>query len=273
MRMLERSRERRYPDARAAQRDLEAVLADRGGVPSSAALSEFMSVLFRETLEKRVFVENTMTAVIPLTGTAMRQAPTVIEAPPPVLIPQAITAPIPSRSGAMAMLGVALGLIVGVGATVWYSKRPAPRAIVAGEGAQKPPPGPLPLVEPVPLVTELGPAHDGGVETQPATAVERPLAPMEIRHGRVQRQVKFGYIAINTEPWTNVKLGGRLLGTTPLRDMKLPVGQHKLTFENPQMHLRITVKVDVREGQHTQHRFMLQRAPGGSWSVARHLTL
>src|SRR5215831_4900162 len=183
MRMLERSRERRYPDARAAQRDLEAVLADRGGVPSSAALSEFMSVLFRETLEKRVFVENTMTAVIPLTGTAVRQAPTVIEAPPPsTSAPQpAITAPLPSRSGAMAMLGVALGLVVGVGATVWYSKRtPPPRAIVAGEGEKKPQPGPLPVVEPVPLVTELGPARDGGVETQPASAVERPLAPMEI---------------------------------------------------------------------------------------------
>ena len=170
------------------------------------------------------------------------------------------------------MLGVALGLVVGVGATVWYSRRQptGPRAIVAAEA---PKPKQLPVVEPVPEVTELGPAHDGGVETSPASAVERPLSPMEIRHGRLQRQVKFGFIAINTEPWTNVKLGGRLLGTTPLRDLKLPVGQHKLTFENPQMHLRITVKVDVHENQHAQHRFMLQRGAGGNWTVARHLTL
>ena len=277
MRLLERNRERRYPDARAAQRDLEAVLADRGGVPSSAALSEFMSVLFRETLEKRVFVENTMTAVIPLTGTAVRQAPTVIESPPQSVsgpVPPPTTAQVPaSRSGAMAMLGVALGLVVGVGATVWYSKRqPAPRAIVAVENGSQTPPRQMPVVEPVPEVTELGPARDGGVESPTSTAVERPLSPMEIRHGRLQRQVKYGYVAINTEPWTNVKLGGRVIGTTPLRDVKLPVGQHKVTFENPQMKLRLTVKLDVREGQHAQHRFMLQKGAGG-WTVARHLTL
>src|SRR5215470_11069961 len=46
MRALERDREHRYPDARALQRDLEAAVSDRGGVPSSAALSEFMSLLF-----------------------------------------------------------------------------------------------------------------------------------------------------------------------------------------------------------------------------------
>src|SRR5262249_50213305 len=154
------------------------------------------------------------------------------------------------------MLGVALGLVVGVGATVWYSRRgrPAPRPGRAPGNAD---PRPAAAGEAGPERVALGPAHDRGRGASPACPADSPLAPMEIRHGHVQRQVKFGYIAINTERWTNVKLGGRVLGPTPLRDMKLPVGQHKLTFENPQMHLRITVKVDVHENQHAQHRFML----------------
>jgi hypothetical protein len=119
---------------------------------------------------------------------------------------------------------------------------------------------------------ELGPARDAaGLPLAPPTAVERPLEPMAFRHGRQQRSIKYGYIAINTEPWTNVRLGGRQLGLTPLREIKLPVGQHRLTFENPQSHLRITVRVDVQEGKHA-HRFMFKRS-GSGWSVERHLTL
>jgi serine/threonine-protein kinase len=292
MRALERNREHRYPDARGLQRDLEAVLADRGGVPSNAALSEFMAVLFRESLAKRVFTESTMTAVIPLTGTQVPRAPTIIEAPPPerAATPQPPVMPVVTtsapRAGAMGILGVVLGLAVGVGATVWYSKRiqPTPMTIVAGE----PQPGHFEtsstaaaggglLVEQRPVVTELPPppaaaGHDAAVEPPP-TATERPLAPMEIRHGRVQHSVKFGYLAINTEPWTNVRVGSRVLGATPLRDVKLPVGPQKVTFENPSLKLRLTVKVDVQEGKRAQHRFMLQQRSGGSWVVVRHMVL
>ncbi|HJZ85278.1 MAG TPA: protein kinase [Polyangia bacterium] len=285
MRSLERNRERRYPDARALQRDLESVLADRGGVPSNAALSEFMSLLFKETLEKRIFVESTMTAVIPMTGTQVRAAPTVVEAPPPAertggpgpWSAAGTTQVAAPRAGAMGILGVALGLVVGVMATVWYSRSHTvrPAAIAQDQGAQ-----PSFVMTPVqpPEVMELGPIPDGAspkgpqAPSTPETGVERRLDPMAIRHARVQRSVKFGYVAINTEPWSNVRIGGRLLGATPVREVKLPVGRHKFTFENASLKLRVTVPVDVQEGKHVQHRFMLQRA-GSGWTVARHLQL
>jgi hypothetical protein len=94
---------------------------------------------------------------------------------------------------------------------------------------------------------------------------------MSFRQGRLTRAVKYGLLAITTEPWTNVRIGGRLLGPTPLRDVKLPVGPQRLSFENPALGLRVSVKVDVEEGRHT-HRFMLSRG-GHGWTVARHLAL
>src|SRR5262249_48358914 len=82
MRALERDRTKRYSTARALQADLEAALAPQGGVPSSAALSEFMSSLFGATLEQRVFVDESMTAVIPMTKAGVTLAPTVFDSPP-----------------------------------------------------------------------------------------------------------------------------------------------------------------------------------------------
>jgi serine/threonine protein kinase len=260
LRTLARERDRRYPDARALQRDLEALLAQRGGVPSSAALSEFMSVLFRETLAKRVFVENTMTAVIPL-GTQLGPAPTIVESPPEFVEP---TVPVnPRTAGLVGGIGVALGLLVGVVATVWFSRHPATPSVVAATADLGP------LVEPLPV--QESPAESSG--GTPETAVERPVEPMAIRRaGRMHRAFKYGFVSLNTEPWSNVRIDGRPVGPTPIRELKLPAGPHKLSFENVALKLRVTVHLEVGENKHVQHRFMLQKR-GSSWTIARHLQL
>jgi hypothetical protein len=93
---------------------------------------------------------------------------------------------------------------------------------------------------------------------------------MAIRHGRPPRSVHVGALTIESEPRASVKLGGRTLGSTPLRDLSLPVGMHKLLLENARLQLRVVVKVEVREEPRTE-RFVLRRA-GGHWVIARHVT-
>ena len=42
-----------------------------------------------------------------------------------------------------------------------------------------------------------------------------------------------GTLAISTTPWSQVYLGNRLLGTTPLTNVRLPAGRHTLTLRAP----------------------------------------
>jgi hypothetical protein len=42
-----------------------------------------------------------------------------------------------------------------------------------------------------------------------------------------------GRLTVRTIPWSRVYEGSRLLGTTPLADLPLAAGGHRLTFVNP----------------------------------------
>jgi serine/threonine-protein kinase len=62
-----------------------------------------------------------------------------------------------------------------------------------------------------------------------------------------------GVISINAQPWADVSLNGRPLGTTPLANVSVPVGSHELVFRHPQMGERkrsvtVTASTPVRIG-------------------------
>ncbi len=62
----------------------------------------------------------------------------------------------------------------------------------------------------------------------------------------------FGQVTVRTTPWTEVWLGGRLLGTTPLFQVKLPAGVHMFRFKNPKMGINMLKKVKVRTEKTTK---------------------
>jgi hypothetical protein len=53
-----------------------------------------------------------------------------------------------------------------------------------------------------------------------------------------------GLLNINAAPWAEVSVDGRALGTTPLGNIRLPLGNHDVTFHHPQLGDR-TVRVLV----------------------------
>lgn len=59
----------------------------------------------------------------------------------------------------------------------------------------------------------------------------------------------FGLVDVNSDPWSEVRIGGRLLGNTPLVKLRLPVGRHTLSFRNPRSGVVKNVEVDVRSGE------------------------
>ncbi|GAB4306361.1 MAG: hypothetical protein Kow0090_21590 [Myxococcota bacterium] len=60
---------------------------------------------------------------------------------------------------------------------------------------------------------------------------------------------KFGYLEINTIPWTYISIDGRSINkTTPLIGYKLEAGEHTITLENPSFGVKKVIKVDIPAG-------------------------
>lgn len=67
-----------------------------------------------------------------------------------------------------------------------------------------------------------------------------------------------GFLTLDTIPWSNVALGNRRLGTTPLIRFRLPSGEHNLTLTNPEQGIRSTYRVVVQPGETTARRIAIQ---------------
>lgn len=67
-----------------------------------------------------------------------------------------------------------------------------------------------------------------------------------------------GLLNLDTNPWSTVSVGGRVLGTTPLVGASLPVGTHTLVLANPELGLKTTYQVTIAAGKTTARRVGLE---------------
>lgn len=68
----------------------------------------------------------------------------------------------------------------------------------------------------------------------------------------------FGFLILDTVPWSQVSLDGRSLGTTPILRERLPAGPHTLLLVNPERGLRQRYRVTIRPGETTRRRVGLE---------------
>ena len=61
-----------------------------------------------------------------------------------------------------------------------------------------------------------------------------------------------GRLTLSTDPWTHVSLNGKLLGDTPLIELPLPAGRHRLQLKNEQAKIDVAIEVEVKAGQLTK---------------------
>jgi eukaryotic-like serine/threonine-protein kinase len=95
-----------------------------------------------------------------------------------------------------------------------------------------------------PRIATPRPAGGGGGEARPAAAAGGT-----------------GTLRINTRPWSQVFVDGRLIGNTPQMNITLPAGRHTVTLVNPEFNIRQTVQVEITAGQTETRVLTLQ--PGG----------
>jgi hypothetical protein len=59
------------------------------------------------------------------------------------------------------------------------------------------------------------------------------VLPAPKRVARRPAPPSVGYVNVFAEPWAHVYVGSRRVGTTPLRKLALPAGEHRLKLVNP----------------------------------------
>jgi len=121
------------------------------------------------------------------------------DAPIPVL---------PPRGRHWWIMGVASALFLVAAGSLWFalstSRLPTESAVVS----------PVPVAPPEP------PSLD--VERAPTAAAHPPAAPPKLPPARV---------VVSSMPWAELYVDGRLVGNTPVTDLRLPAGQHRLRLE------------------------------------------
>jgi serine/threonine-protein kinase len=60
-----------------------------------------------------------------------------------------------------------------------------------------------------------------------------------------------GTLRINSRPWSQVYVDGRLIGNTPQMNVPLSPGSHSLKLVNPQLGMSKTLKIKIQNGQVT----------------------
>lgn len=58
------------------------------------------------------------------------------------------------------------------------------------------------------------------------------------------------FISINSRPWANVYINGKLVKATPIIKHSLPAGSYKIQFKNPKFNIDKTFPVDLKPGEH-----------------------
>jgi eukaryotic-like serine/threonine-protein kinase len=92
---------------------------------------------------------------------------------------------------------------------------------------------------------------------QPATG--SPSAPLAAGPGSgAAPSAEFGYLTLDTSPWSNVSAGGTTLGQTPIVRARLPAGTHTLVLVNPDQNLTTRYQVRIEPGKTTVRRIGLE---------------
>ena len=110
------------------------------------------------------------------------------------------------------IMGVASALFLVAAGSLWFAFSTPPLPTKSA------------VFSPVPVAPPEQPSLD--VERAPPAAADLPPAPPRLPPTRTPARV-----VVNSMPWAELYVDGRLVGNTPVVDLRLPAGQHRLRLE------------------------------------------
>jgi serine/threonine-protein kinase len=79
-------------------------------------------------------------------------------------------------------------------------------------------------------------------------------------HKRQPRPRGRGWLNLNSVPWAKVYIDGDYRGETPIQELALPAGRHRVRLVNPSMELSSSLVVQVRPDVTVTHVVNLRHA-------------
>jgi hypothetical protein len=58
-----------------------------------------------------------------------------------------------------------------------------------------------------------------------------------------------GVLRINTRPWSQVFVDGKLIGNTPQMNIELEPGHHRITLVNAEFHIQKSLDIEIPAGE------------------------
>ena len=92
----------------------------------------------------------------------------------------------------------------------------------------------------------------------PSAPAAVPVAAPALSTPKPDAAPNFGFLTIDTSPWSIVSVGGRPLGQTPLMNVKLPVGSQVLSLKNPEQGIETSYPVNIESGKTTVRRIGIE---------------
>jgi eukaryotic-like serine/threonine-protein kinase len=194
--------------------------------------------------------------------------------------------------GAVALVAVIVAIVLpggvgeaGAGSTAMVATslaEPAPESTAAAPVAS---PAVAPELATAPATEPTAASEPTAADSSPESATEPASAGGQLAPGRSERRrergaggsagaaptsasagaartastaAEDGYLSLVTSPWTQVRLGGRDLGTTPLVRVRLPAGRHVLRLVNEDAQVSEVYEVEIRPGEVTTRRLGLR---------------
>jgi serine/threonine protein kinase len=94
-------------------------------------------------------------------------------------------------------------------------------------------------------------------EAEAPTPEPEPVAAKEVKEVKEPKRPEpvaatgggNGTLRINSRPWSQVFIDGKLIGNTPQMNVSLPEGSHRVTLVNPEFSLKKSVTITIKAGQ------------------------
>lgn len=99
------------------------------------------------------------------------------------------------------------------------------------------------------------PAASPGEDSAPSSAMASAIRPSTPSSGASSSSSAAaasggtGTLQVNSQPWSQVIIDGRVIGNTPQMGITLPAGTHRVELVNPQFNARETFTVNIQPGQ------------------------
>jgi len=145
--------------------------------------------------------------------------------------------------------------VAGLGATLFLwlgvpqknAERDRSLAVSAGRPtmATTPPSRPMPAATLAPSAIPADRPAEASETTRPPSATAPGVAP-PVPPVPAARKAE---LSVNSQPWSNVTLDGRAIGQTPIRDLRIAAGRHKLVLTNPVRQSSREVVFTVKPGE------------------------